>query len=210
MKRIIILLLLFFVSKFTFSQNGGQFFENNVIYVRLIAYSEGNYIFTVKNKQNCVAIIRTKADTDPAVDYVVNPNDSVWVYIPRPPLTEIKFRSKAETSCISNPDMGWLEIVTILGVLSLNETNIIRPIRMPSTYKVSLVGEVLKSDFGNLSDKQIIVVYDGLGRILFKHSSLVIKRNEINLSNYMARGINFICVYIENKTYDYYLFKVIK
>ncbi len=210
MKRILILFLLFLVSKTTFSQNGGQFYENNVIYVRLIGYVNNNYIFTVKNKQSCTATIRTKIDNDPAVDYVVNSNDSIWVYIPRPPFTEVKFRSKAETACISNPDMGWLEVTTSLGVLSLNENNIIIPIRTPNTYKISLFGGILKSDFGNLSDKQTVIIYDGMGRTLFTQRILVVKKHEINLNNFLTTGLNFISVHIENKTYDHYFFKVIR
>lgn len=212
MKTHLITFLLLLTSTLSFSQNGGQFRENNVASIRLIAYSDGNYIFTVKNKQNCVAIIRTKVDTDPAVDYTVNPNDSVWVYIPRPPLTQIKFRAKAETSCpgFTNPDMGFLEIIDALGVLSLNEDNLIRPIRTQSKYEVSLVGGVLKSNFGQFNNNQTIIIYDGFGRVHFKQTNMVFKRYEIDIKNFLVNGLNIICVYVDNKTYDYHVFRVVK
>ncbi len=205
MKTHLITFLLLLISNFSFSQNGGQFFENNVIRINYLGYSNEQHTFIVCNKQDCEARIRTKADQDSAIDIIVRALECETVYVARPTNINILFRAKAETACITRPDMGWLEINTSLVVLSLNETNVIKPIRSSSTYKVSFVGGILKSDFGNLSDNQITIIYDGVGRILFKHRCWVKKQYEINLNDFLVRGMNFISVYIENKTYDYHL-----
>lgn len=212
MKRHLISFLLLLISNFSFSQNGGQFNENNVAVIRLIAYSDGNYIFTVKNKQNCVTTIRTRTDTDPAVDYTVNPNDSVWVYIPRPPLTQIKFRAKAETSCpnFTNPDMGFLEIITILGTLSLNENPYINIPRNKTDLNVSMNGTKLKTITGNVNYIQDIIIYDDLGRIIYKIKRNIKGYSEYDLHNFMKNGFNIIKVFVDDKKYSNFTFKLIK
>jgi hypothetical protein len=210
MKKFLILTLLLLSSFFGFSQNGGQFFENNVIRLTVIGYSNGQYIFSVFNKQTCTATIRTKADTDQAVDYNIPPGDSILIFTTRPSLTQIKFRAKAETACVSNPDMGWLEIVTTLGTLNLVENNHITIVRGPNTYFVSLVGGVLKSNFGSLSENQHIVIYNISGLILYQRKSFVKKTDQIDLNFCLRPGLNFVRVFIDNKFRDNFTFKVYK
>lgn len=209
MKKLLIILLLLLFSIIGYSQNGGQFFENNVIIVKVIGYSNGEYIFSVINKQACAARIRTKTDQDPAVDVVVGAGDSVWITVPRPQGVEILFRAKAETFCISNPDMGWLEIKITLTVLSLLENKNIPLFRENDIYKISLKNNVLKSEFLTPT-YQIILMYDILGNKLLYQKNYVRKYYEINLSPYLKPGINFIKVIIENNNYSNILFKVIK
>jgi hypothetical protein len=209
MKKLLIILLLLLFSISGYSQNGGQYFENNVIIVKVIGYSNGEYIFSVINKQGCAARIRTKADQDAAVDIVVGAGDSIWITVPRPQGVEILFRAKAETFCISNPDMGWLEIKITLTVLSLLENKNIPLFRENDTYKISLKNNILKSEFLTPT-YQIILMYDILGNKLLYQKNYVRKYYEINLSPYLKPGINFIKVIIENNNYSNILFKVVK
>jgi hypothetical protein len=209
MKKLLIILLLLLFSILGYSQNGGQYFENNVIIVKVIGYSNGQYIFSVINKQNCEARIRTKADQDPAVDVVVQSKDSVWIFVPRSEGVEILFRAKAETFCISNPDMGWLEVKLNLAVLNLFLTPFIYIYRESDIYKVILKNNVLKSEFPT-SENQIVLIYDGIGNRLFYQKSFVRKQYEIDLSSHLKLGLNFIRVVIENRQYSNFLFKVVK
>jgi hypothetical protein len=209
MKRILTILLCLLFSIIGYSQNGGQYFENNVIIVKFIAYSNGEYIFSVINKQECTARIRTKADQDPAVDVVINAGDSVWVSVPRPQNVEILFRAKAETFCVSNPDMGWLEVKLNLGVLDLTITPFIHIYRESNIYKVILKNNILKSEFPT-PENQIVLIYDGIGNRLFYQKSFVRKQYEIDISSHLKPGLNFIRVVIENRQYSNFLFKVVK
>ena len=106
--------------------------------------------------------------------------------------------------------MGWIETTLVSGVLNLVDDNRIIIVRGPSTYNISFIGGVLKSDFGQLSEKQKIVVYDGFGRVLFEYNIFVKKQFQIDLNRYFTKGLNFVRVFIENKFYDYYTFKIIK
>lgn len=209
MKKILTILILLLFSILGYSQNGGQHFENNVIIIKLIGYSNGEYIFSVINKQTCTARIRTKVDRDPAVDVTINAGDSVWINVPRQQGGEILFRAKAETFCVSNPDMGWLEIKLNLTVLSLLQTPDIIITNYNLINQVSLINSVLVSKF-TVPHTQFIYVYDVIGNKLFYQKSYIHKQSEINLFPYLKNGINFIKVIIENKIYNTYLFKVVK
>lgn len=208
MKKSLIILLLLLFSILGYSQNGGQFFENNVLIVKMISYSNGQYVFSIINKQTCEARVRTKADQDPAVDVIVNAKDSILTTVLRPRGGEIVFRAKAETFCVSNPDMGWLEIKINLASLSLENSNGII-LNYTKQNEILLINNVLISKF-IISHTQFIYIYDIIGNKLFYQKSYIDKQSEINLFPYLKNGINFIKVIIENKIYTTYLFKVIK
>lgn len=124
MKHFLILTLILLTSLFTKAQNGGQFYENNVIRIHYLRYDSGTHTFKVVNKQNCEVRIRTKADTDAAIDFIVAAGDSFYVDVFRGNPSNVKFRVKAEVSCpnFQNPDMGWLELNTSGFILPLDET----------------------------------------------------------------------------------------
>jgi hypothetical protein len=212
MKQFLIFTVLCLLSFFGYSQNGGQFNENNVIRVEYLGYFNGNHSAKVCNKQTCEVRIRTKADQDPAVDIIVPPNECVIVTVARPTSAAVLFRAKSETSCpnFTNPDMGWLEVNFISSVLNLTEGNIIRIIRGPNKYNVSLIDGVLDSDFGNLSENQHILIFNISGIKLYDRKIFVSKKSQINLNPYLKPGLNFIKVLIENKNYDMFIFKVYK
>lgn len=212
MKKFLVVTLLCMISFFGFSQNqnGGQFFENNAVRIGYLGYITGSHVFIVKNKQNCQVTIRTKVDQEPAVDIQTMGNDSFSVNVVRPTPENVKFRVKPETACHQNTDMGWLELNTGQFSLPLIEDNIIRFVRGPSEYKIQLVGYVLKSDFGLLSEKQTVVIHNMVGKVLEFRRIFVNKRHEVDLYPFMTRGLNLVTIFIDNKTKDIVTFKIFK
>lgn len=210
MKKFLITTLICLLSFIGFSQNGGQFFENNVIRINYVGYSNGQHTFIVCNKQDCEARIRTKADQDSAIDIIVRALDCETVYVSRPTNVNILFRSKAETACITRPDMGWLEINTGLGVLSLNNTPMIIFIRENQKYKVYIDRGFLNFDFGSLIENVNISVFDNNGRLTFSQRNQVKKTLSINTNLFLSNGLNYVKVHIQNKFNDHYLFKIFR
>lgn len=212
MKKFLITILLCLSTLLSKSQNGGQFFENNVIKVFYLGYSSGTHTFRVCNKQNCEARIRTKADQDPAIDIQVSADSCVIVSVDRPTPNNVKFRAKSETSCpnFTNPDMGWLELNTADFVLNLMENNNVTIIRGPNKLKISVVNGIYSSDFGNLNYKEQIWVYDIYGHLRYKSINFINKKNKIDLSNHLINGINFIQVLIESNSVDKITLKYFK
>lgn len=209
MKKIITFILLI-ISLLSKGQNGGQFFENNVIRVNYLGYSNGKHSFTVCNKQDCEARIRTKADQDVAIDIIVKALSCETVYVYRPTNINILFRAKAETSCISRPDMGWLELNTALLTLPLIETNYIFVDRGPNKLQISIKNGVFKSSFTNTHYTQTIKVYNLSGKKLYEKKYLVEKYYTIDLNPYLEIGINLIEVIIEASKFDRFVFKYFK
>jgi hypothetical protein len=202
-----ILLILSLLSK---AQNGGQFFENNVIRINYIGYSNGQHIFKVCNKQSCEARIRTKADQDLAIDIIVQSLSCETVAVARPTNINILFRAKAETFCISNPDMGWLELNTSLLTLPLIETNYISIPRGPNKLQISIKNGVYRSSFDNTNYIETIRVYNISGRKLYDKRLSVEKSNYIDLKANLEKGINLIEVIIETNKFDRFVFKYFK
>jgi hypothetical protein len=211
MKRFLIFTLLSLLSLFGYSQNGGQFFENNVIKVFYLGYSFGEHTFRVCNKQSCEARIRTKADQDPAVDVQVKPDSCVIVKVFRPNPGNIKFRAKAETSCPSftNPDMGWLELNTADFVLHLVEGNNIVVIRGPYKLDISINGGILKSSYGSINYIEHIRVYSILGEVKYNEVTFARRSNITDLNNYLKAGLNIVeVIIVDNNTPERFIFKV--
>lgn len=209
MKKIITFILLI-ISLLSKGQNGGQFFENNVIRVNYLGYSNGKHTFLVCNKQNCEARIRTKADQDAAIDIIVKALECETVYVARPTNINILFRAKAETACITRPDMGWLELNTTLLTLPLIETNYIFVDRGPNKLEISIKNGVFKSSFTNTYYTQTIRVYNLNGKKLYENKTLVEKIYQIDLNSRLENGINLIEVVIETSKLDRFLFKYFK
>ena len=212
MKKFLIFTLLSLVSFFGFSQNqnGGQFNENNSVRLQYMGYTSGTHTFKITNKQNCNVTLRTRVDEEPSVDMNTSANDSFYVNVPKPTPSNVKFRVKSETSCSQNIDMGWLELNTSGFALPLVEDNIIRFTRGENEYKIEMKGYTLVSDFGQLSEKQTVVIHNMVGNTLEFRRIFVNRRNQIDLSPFMVRGLNLITVFIDNKTHDIFTFKIFK
>lgn len=208
MKQLLISTLLCVFFFLAHSQNGGQFYENNVIRVVYLGYANGVHSFKVINKQNCEARIRTKADQDPATDVQVLAKDSSTVIVFRPNAGGILFRVKAETSCVSNPDMGWLEINTANFALPLYEH--IPIVIYPEGLKVSLTNGVLNTKFDNSTYYMHVSVYDLIGRYNYRNFIQARKHQSIDLNSHLRIGVNFIEVIIETRGRYKFSFRVIK
>jgi hypothetical protein len=200
MKAPILLILSSLLCLFASAQNGGQFFENNVIRVLYAGYSEGSHTFSVCNKQPCEARIRTKADQDPAIDIRVPPNSCLMVSVVRSTPAAILFRVKAETSCpnFTNPDMGWLEINTGLMTLPLDETQY-EYIREKKNMSVKIIsGRFIKVETGNdIRYNLYIRVVNPSGVEMFSQKRMIHKSAEIDMG-YRQRGLVIVRVVIEN------------
>lgn len=210
MKKIITILLLLLICLICVGQNGGQFFENNVIRVNYLGYSNAQHTFIVCNKQDCEARIRTKADQDPAIDIIVKALSCETVYVARPTSINILFRAKAETACITRPDMGWLELNTALVTLSLIESNYVLINRGPNKLEISIINGVFKSSFSNTTYTQTLRVYSLSGKKLYENKVIVEKIYQIDLNRYLESGINLIEVIIETNKFDRLVFKYFK
>lgn len=209
MKKLFVLILTL-LSYFANAQNGGQFFENNVIRINYLGYSNGQHTFIVCNKQDCEARIRTKADQDAANDIIVKALECETLYIARPTSVNILFRAKAETACITRPDMGWLEINTALVTLSLIESNYVLINRGPNKLEVSIRNGVFKSSFTNTNYTQTLRAYSLSGKKLYENRVIVEKTYQIDLNHYLETGINLIEVIIETNKFDRLVFKYFK
>ena len=211
MKKLLIILLMSFLSLKSYSQNGGQFYENNVILLEYIGYSSGKHAFKVCNKQTCNATIRTKADQDPAIDVQVSGKTCAFVYVERLTPVNIKFRVKAETSCPSfvNPDMGWLELNTSNFALPLVESNLIRFERGSNKITIFIERGILTCDFGQLTDVQNLLIYDQFGRKLYSQRISVYKKSQVDLNMFLAPGINILRISLEQRPYEIFIFKIL-
>lgn len=209
MKQLFVLILVL-LSSFVKGQNGGQYFENNVIRINYLGYSNGIHTFVVCNKQDCEARIRTKADQDPAIDIMVKALECETLFIAKPTNANILFRAKAETACITRPDMGWLEINTSLLTLPIIETNYIFIERGPNKLEISIKNGIYRSSFTNLKYTQTLRVYNLSGKKLYESKLLVEKICQIDLNRYLESGINLIEVLIETNRPDRFLFKFFK
>jgi len=196
MKTVITALLMLF-SLIARAQNGGQFFENNVIRIQYLGYSSGKHSFKVVNKQICEARIRTRAEQDPAVDIQVIANDSSVVQVSRLTPQTIIFKVKAETSCVSNPDMGWLEINTGTLSLPLNEDTK-QQIQEKRGILVKLSRGVLTvTTNDNITYNQTVEVYSVNGIKQYYKSFRMNKNSVLDLHNQIRLGFNFISIRLD-------------
>ena len=97
-------------------------------------------------------------------------------------------------------------------ILNLEERPIwIRPARNQLKTNSILVNGILKTQIENgLTETQNVIVYDAAGRTLFYGMNRVSGNFQIDLNRYFCSGLNFVKVFIHNKTYDTFIFKVIK
>lgn len=211
MKQFLIFTLLCLLSFFGYSQNGGQLNENNIVKITYLGFSYGAHTFKVCNKQKCEARIRIKVDQDPATDIQIKADSCVLIDVIKPISTDLLFRAKAETFCVSNPDMGWLEINTLNYVLNLVEGNNITITRGSNKLEMSIVGGILKSSYGMLDYIEHIKVYSILGTIKYDYISFVKKSHRTDLNNYLKTGLNVIeVVIVTDKAPERFIFKYMK
>ena len=98
------------------------------------------------------------------------------------------------------------------GVLDLKDGPIwVRPIRKETNTDVIFDRGILKTKIkDNLTEKQNIVIFNATGKLIYRQSMVVNGGLETDVKNYLSPGVNFIKVNIENKTYDQFIFKILK
>lgn len=110
MKKILLGLVLL-LSLSAIGQNGGQFNENNVVKVAVTSHTTTTVTITVTNKQPGTADYKVSyASTDTSI--TIAANATYVITIPNTP----KFKVKALTAVISQPDMGWVELDVLVGL----------------------------------------------------------------------------------------------
>jgi hypothetical protein len=96
-------------------------------------------------------------------------------------------------------------------ILSLKDDIYIRHIRKETETSVEYVNGILRTQMkDNLSEKQNILIFDVTGKLIYRKSMMVKGVFETNIKNYLSHGTNLIKVTIENKTYDQFIFKILK
>lgn len=110
MKTIILTTMLVW-STLTYSQNGGQQNENNVLKIEYVAYSSGNHIFRLTNKVDCNQVVKLSKNGNFEL-HSMNALQESLIIITAPQLPEISLKAKRESGavCKQNPDNGWIEL----------------------------------------------------------------------------------------------------
>lgn len=105
--KALLFVLLMSVGLFCQAQNGGQKNENNVVLIKKYSSTATTVTVAVTNKQVCAA--------DYQVDYP-NSNQPYNINFGETKLITVtivggaKFKVRALTACINQPDMGWVEL----------------------------------------------------------------------------------------------------
>ena len=171
MKKLFLFIMLF-LSLFSYSQNGGQSSENNVLRIEYIGYSNGNHIFQITNKVNCELI--TKLDKNGTfADLTLTALQSVFVNVPASSGSQIvNFKAKRQSgaSCKQNPDNGWAELQS-LNVLPIKFGQIVATKINPVLIKLTFESEedntikhynIMISEDGKTFRKANILFPDGI------------------------------------------------
>jgi hypothetical protein len=171
MKKLLLFIALL-ISLFSYSQNGGQSSENNVLKIEYIGYSSGNHIFKITNKVNCELV--TKLDQNGTfVDHTLSALQSSFINIPASSSSQIVyFKAKREGGaiCKQNPDNGWTELQSAI-VLSIKFGQITATKINPGLIKLTFESEedntikhynILVSEDGKVYRKAHILFPDGI------------------------------------------------
>lgn len=209
--RLLFLIWFILTSFLSVAQNGGQFSQNDVVSVSYLGYENNIYLFKITNKLDCNVEVRYRFEQTPNVDTTILANSSVYIPISYRPLPSVSFTVKPipQTVCIlggSQVDMGLLEI-EISAVLDLQPSGFTTNVRNTSNINICIERGILKTDVGNNTFLQVVIIYDVNGRILFKDRRVVNKQCQIPINSHLTSGQNFIIVHIENKLKDVFLLK---
>ncbi len=117
MKRLLFIVLFSLFSLFSFSQNGGQANENNVLKVEYVGYSNGNHIFKIINKVDCQLGVKIDKNGATSSQMMTNLQETIiLVTAPQTPQVSIKAKRETGAACKQNPDNGWVELQSIIAL----------------------------------------------------------------------------------------------
>lgn len=120
MKQLLILTLTLVTTLTSFSQNGGQANENNILKITYTGWYSGSHHVTLQNKLNCS--VKANYNFDGVVkDTLMLPLSTVL--LTKSALATSVLDAKAKrisgADCVSTPDNGWVEVKTILSSLPI-------------------------------------------------------------------------------------------
>lgn len=147
MKKLLFVVLFSLFSLLSFSQNGGQSNENNVLKIEYIGYSNGNHIFNVINKVNCELVIKVDKNGIFA-DHTLSALQSTFINVPTTGSSQIvTFKAKRQSGalCKQNPDNGWAEL----------QSNYILPIKFGPISVTKINPGLIKLTFESEEDNTI-------------------------------------------------------
>jgi hypothetical protein len=105
----------------------------------------------------------------------------------------------------------WIWGFSYNGVLDFKENTNITYVREEKKTNVSYKdGYIHTQTQNNNLINQTITIYDASGKMIYRKSNIVRGSSKIDLSNYLYNGVNFINVSLDNKTYDKFVFKILK
>jgi hypothetical protein len=117
MKKLLFIVLFSLFSLFSFSQNGGQANENNVLKIEYVGYNNGNHIFKIINKIDCELGVKIDKNGVTSSQMMTNLQETVvLVTAPQTPQINIKVKRESGTSCKQNPDNGWVELQSTIAL----------------------------------------------------------------------------------------------
>lgn len=139
MKKLFLIAFLL-ISGLGYSQgNGGQSDENNVLFIKYVAYFVGpnsNYHrFAVENKLNCDVEVRFEVGQNQFTkDTTFKANETIFFNVPGSSIELLSGKAKrtGKANCVLNPDNGWVEIqsngvilpITVLSFKFIKKTKI--------------------------------------------------------------------------------------
>ena len=138
MKKLLFIVSFILFSLFSFSQNGGQANENNVLKVEYVGYSNGNHIFKIINKVNCELGVKIDKNGVTSSQIMMSQQETViLVTAPQTPQINIKAKRESGAACKQNPDNGWVEL----------QSSIALPIKFGNITAVKIGPNLIKLTF---------------------------------------------------------------
>jgi hypothetical protein len=109
--KTVLLTISLLCSLFGYSQNGGQFNENNVLKVDYVGYNNGNHIFKIINKVDCSLGIKIDKNGTTSSQTMTGLQETIIVVTaPQTPQINVKAKRETGAACKQNPDNGWVEL----------------------------------------------------------------------------------------------------
>jgi hypothetical protein len=133
-------------SVFCYSQNGGQFNENNVLKVDYVGYSNGNHIFKIINKVNCDLGVKIDKNGVTSSQMMTGLQETViLVTAPQTPQINVKAKRESGANCRQNPDNGWVEL----------QSSVVLPIKFGGITATKISKNLIKLTFDVEEDHTI-------------------------------------------------------
>lgn len=133
-------------SLFGYSQNGGQFNENNVLKLEYVGYSSNAHIYKVTNKVNCQLGIKIDQPGGTSSQTMVGLQQTlVSITAPQTPQVNLKAKREFGASCKQNPDNGWVEL----------QSSIVLPIKFGKILATRVSSKTIKLQFESEEDLSI-------------------------------------------------------